>query len=54
MEKEIIKETIKMITKLTDRSDLLSIVCSYGDTLDDAEYLQELKQWNENHAIHEQ
>lgn len=43
---QIIEELITTITKLSDKSDLLSIVCSYDDTLSDEEYLKQLSEWN--------
>jgi hypothetical protein len=36
--------------KLGAKSDLLSIIGSYGDTLKDQDVLEALRYWNEAHA----
>lgn len=47
MKDELYREMIKAMQVLGAQSDLLSIVCSRGDTLNDAETLEELTLWNE-------
>jgi len=47
-EKGIWKEAIQAMVILGAESDLLSIVCSKGDTLTDDELLWNLKDWNES------
>ena len=43
---KIYQEMINAMINLGARSDLLSIVCSKGDTLSDEEILENLKDWN--------
>ncbi len=43
---EIIREMIKAMKTLGAKSDLLGIVCSYGETYEDEEVLAELREWN--------
>lgn len=43
---KIILELTKVIRKQGAMSDLLCIVCSYGDTLSDQEVLEQLQEWN--------
>ena len=42
----LISELIKTIVILNPKSDLLSIVCSYGDTQTDKDTLKDLEVWN--------
>lgn len=46
MKDSIIRELIQSTKHLGAKSDLLGIVCSYGETLDDATVLNLLKEWN--------
>lgn len=46
---EIVQELQQVARALGAQSDLLSIVGSWGDTLDDADILKKLKSWNEKH-----
>jgi hypothetical protein len=47
----IIKELFTAIRRCDGSPELLSIIGSYGDTLDDKEVLQLLKDWNETGKI---
>ncbi len=49
-ERQIFTEMIKTITILGAQSDLLCIVCSFGDTLTDEEVLEMLRDWNSIHG----
>lgn len=42
----IIQELIISLIILGAKSDLLSTICSYGDTLEDEEVLEMLRDWN--------
>jgi hypothetical protein len=42
----IIRECTKAAKNLGAKSDLLGILCSYGETLTDDEVLEELRHWN--------
>jgi uncharacterized protein Veg len=44
--KMIFQQIVAAIVKLGGKSDLLSIVGSYGDTLTNKEILQQLREWN--------
>ena len=46
IKEQLIQELITTITNLNAKSDLLCIVCSYGDTLSDEKILEQLKEWN--------
>jgi len=48
LQKELISELMLTIEMLTERSDLLAIVGSYGDTQTDEDTLQDLKEWTKN------
>ena len=43
----IIREMVKALKILGAKSDLLGIVCSYGETYEDEQVLAELRYWNE-------
>lgn len=45
----IILELFDVIERLDGKSDILSIIGSYGDTLTDEEVVTELRAWNEIH-----
>lgn len=46
---KIASELYKAIRHIGGSGQLLSIVGSYGDTLDDADVLALLRQWNDRH-----
>lgn len=46
LKSEIVSEIYKVIQNLGGKSDILSIIGSIGDTLDDNEILEYLKTWN--------
>lgn len=46
MKDELIKELIKVIQYTTNRSDVLSVVSSWGDTLEENEIISALKAIN--------
>lgn len=43
----IIREMIRAIKHLGAKSDLLGVVCSYGETYSDEQVLVELREWNQ-------
>ena len=47
---EVAKSVYKACEDLGAKSDLLRIIGSYGDTLDDAEVLEQMRKWNERKA----
>jgi hypothetical protein len=47
--RQISKELYEAIKSLRGGMELLSIVGSYGDTLDDDEVLSQLRAWNMRH-----
>ena len=47
---QIASELYKAIRHLGGGAHLLSIVGSYGDTLEDDEVLSQLRAWNDQHA----
>jgi DNA polymerase II large subunit len=48
---KIAHELYEAVRKLDAKSDLLSIIGSYGDTLGDEEVLERLRLWNTAHEI---
>jgi hypothetical protein len=46
LELEIINQIYKVVENLGGKSDILAIIGSYGDTLDDNNILSFLKTWN--------
>ena len=48
LDDRIISEITKSLILLGAKSDLLSIIGSWNDTLDDVEILELLKNWNES------
>jgi hypothetical protein len=49
--RQISKELYEAIKSLGGGAELLSIVGSYGDTLDDDEVLSQLRTWNMRHQV---
>lgn len=47
---EVFSEMIKAMVSLGAQSDLLCIVCSFGDTMGDDEVLEALREWNTLHS----
>lgn len=43
----IIREMVKSLKRLGAKSDLLGVVCSYGETYTDEQVLEELREWAE-------
>jgi hypothetical protein len=48
---QISKELCEAIKSLGGGGQLLSIVGSYGDTLDDDDVLSQLRTWNRRHQV---
>lgn len=48
---DIVHEIYKAFERLEAPPELLSIIGSYGDTLEDSEVLKLLKEWNESGKI---
>jgi hypothetical protein len=46
---KIAHELYEAVRKLDPASDLLCIIGSYGDTVDDDDVLERLRQWNSSH-----
>jgi hypothetical protein len=46
---KIAHELYEAVRKLGAKSDLLSIIGSFGDTLNDEEVLEALRDWNHNY-----
>ena len=51
MKREIAAEIYRALQRLGADIDLLSIVGSYGDTLDDVDVLDLLREWNAGRPI---
>jgi hypothetical protein len=51
MKAKIARELYQAINHLNGGGELLSIVGSYGDTLDDDDVLNQLQAWNRRHQV---